>query len=181
MSEKHILDNNSLPPFKGNENFVTLNLGKLSLTEISRLINIQSNLRDLGSKQKDKVEAALNSLSSLVSTAHRKDALYALVGYYKIEVNSADEIIAFFEGTRIANSTYLSLMILNDIVKFKEVARRTSFIRDCLPHFKNIIEEANEDTKEAIRNSIINAVWGDKLKRKFLEVLFYEYNDDDLF
>jgi hypothetical protein len=153
-------------------------LEKMSLEEISKLVNIQASLLDLQSKDKEKVKSALNALSIVVRLGGRKDALYVLGGYYRIEIKSLDNIIYFFEGTRMAYSQDLSMMILNDVVKIKEMARRVLFARDFVTHLSLVLIDSNEDKKREIRSLIQDSVWGDKLKRKFLDKLFFQSHRD---
>ena len=99
----------------------------LSIEEICKRVNIQSNILDLQSEDKGKVKSALNTLSSITRFTDRKDALYVLVGYYRTEIGTIDEIIDFFHSTEMAFSIDLSMMILNDLVKFKDLGSRRRY------------------------------------------------------
>jgi hypothetical protein len=154
---------------------------KMSLTDIVKLIDIKSTLRGLLSKDQEKVKAALNTLCAMNKYGGRKEALYVLVGYYRIEIKTMDEIIRFFDWLQLILPEELSLMILNDVARFKEVARQALFIHYFIRHLKSILRDSDETQKKEIRALIEGSVWGYKLKRKFLEELFEDYNDDDLF
>ena len=75
-----------------------------TLEDICEKINIQSHLSDLQSGKKTQIKSALTTLSSIVSITKRKDALYALLGYYLLEINSTEEIEKFFDLTKNTNS-----------------------------------------------------------------------------
>jgi hypothetical protein len=180
MGEKNNFEEEKQQPLTG-KHYIKTRLDKMSLNDLSKLINIQSSLLNLQSKEAGKVKSALNTLSSMVKFAGRKDALYVLVGYYKIEIKSMDDIIRFFDRTQMASSKDLSWMILNDMVKIKEIARRVLFVRDFIPHLSLVFRDSNEDKKKEIRNLIRDSVWGDKLKRRFLDKLFNQSYRDGLF
>jgi len=145
----------------------------LTIEEICKRINIQSNILDLQSEDKGKVESALNTLSSVTRFTDRKDALYVLVGYYRTEIRTIDEIVDLFYGTSTAFSIDLSMMILKDLVKFKDISRQRIFVSEFLRHLSLLFRDIDDDRSNEIRTSIENSAWGDKLKRKFLDSLFY--------
>ncbi len=145
----------------------------LSIEELCRQVNIQSNLFDLQTKDKGKVKSALNTLCTITKHTDRKDALYVLVGYYKTEVRTIDEIIDFFYSTEMAFSVDLSMMVLSDLVKFKDLGSRRIFVHDLLSHLSLFRRHINDERKNEIRTLIQNSAWGDKTKRKFLDSLFY--------
>ncbi|MBI2859009.1 MAG: hypothetical protein HYX90_08020 [Chloroflexi bacterium] len=153
----------------------------LSIETLCKRMNIQSNLLDLQSKDKEKVTSALKTLSMVMRHTDRKDARYALVGYYKSEVQTIDEIIDFFKSTEMAGSIDLSMMMLKDLVTFKDLGSRRLFTHDLLHHLNYFTKRIDDDGKSEIRTLIENSAWGDKLKRKFLGSLFYgefERGDD---
>ncbi|MBT9159607.1 MAG: hypothetical protein AAGB97_08995 [Dehalococcoidia bacterium] len=156
------------------EGFFGINIKDLSVEEICERANIQSNILDLQSKDSEEVKSALNTLSSITRFTDRKDALYVLVGYYKLEIRTLDEIIDFFRGTRMALSIDLSMIILNDLIKRKDISRRRIFLDDFLQQLRSVFIDTADDEKEEMRTLIENSAWGDKLKRKFLDNLFYE-------
>lgn len=153
----------------------------LSIETICKRMNIQSNLLDLQSKDKEKVTSALKTLSMVTRHIDRKDALYALVGYYKSEVQTIDEIIDFFNATKMADSFDLATMVLKDLATFRDLGSRRLFTHDFLRHLDYFTGRIDDDRKSEIRTLIENSVWGEKLKRKFLDSLFYgefERGDD---
>lgn len=145
----------------------------LSIEELCKRVNIQSNILDLQSKDEGKVKSALDTLSLITKVTDRKDALYVLVGYYATEVRTINEIVNFFHGTRTAFSIDLSMMILNDLAKIKDISRQRTFVSDFLGHLGMLFRDSNDDRKNEIRTLIENSAWGDKLKRKFIDTLFY--------
>ena len=98
-----------------------------TLEDICEKINIQSHLSDLQSGKKTQIKSALTTLSSIVSITKRKDALYALLGYYLLEINSTEEIEKFFDLTKNTNSIDLYRLILQDISKHKNIFRKKLF------------------------------------------------------
>lgn len=156
------------------KDYAYINIKDLSLEKIYEQANIQSNILDLQSEDNEKVKSALRTLSSITSFTDRRDALYVLVGYYKLEIRTIDEIIDFFQGIRMASSIDLAMMILNDLIKLKDISRRRVFLDDFLRHLRMVLIDIDDDRQEDIRTLIENSAWGDKMKRKFLHNLFYE-------
>lgn len=60
----------------------------LTVEEICRRINIQANLNDLQSKSIEKRNSAITTLVTITQLTKRRDALYALCGYYILEINT---------------------------------------------------------------------------------------------
>jgi len=79
----------------------------LTVEEICRRINIQANLNDLQSKNKEKRKSALTTLATITQLTKRRDALYALCGYYILEIESIDGIELFFDAIRSLDSIQL--------------------------------------------------------------------------
>lgn len=146
-----------------------------SIEELCKRVNIQTNLFDLQSEDEEKVKSALSTLSAVTRYTDRKDALYALIGYYQTEVRTIDEMMSFFHGTKAAFSTDLSMMILKDLAKLKDLgSKQRIFADDFLSHLGIVLARSNGDRKNEMRTLIENSAWGDKLKRKFLEALSFE-------
>jgi hypothetical protein len=145
-----------------------VNMEGLSVEEICSRINIQSNLKDLLSKSKEKRISALTTLATITQLTNRRDALYALCGYYILEVLNIDDIELFFNAIRNMDSIELMKLILKDLAKDKNVFKRRLFIDDFLRKLSESTESANEKDKAEIRQLIENSVWGEKLKKKFL-------------
>ena len=140
----------------------------LSVEEICKRINIQANLNDLQSKNKKKRNSALTTLATITKLTKRKDALYALCGYYILEIVSIDDIELFFDAIRNLDSIELLKLILKDLAKDKNIFRRRLFIDDFLRRLSASTISADENDKAEIKQLIENSVWGEKLKRKFL-------------
>ncbi len=140
----------------------------LTVEEICRRINIQANLNDLQSKNKEKRNSALTTLATITQLTKRRDALYALCGYYILEIESINDIELFFDAIRNLDSIQLLKLILKDIAKEKYMFRRRLFIDTFLRKLSASIITADEKDKSEIEQLIKNSVWGEKLKRKFL-------------
>jgi hypothetical protein len=140
----------------------------LTVEEICRRINIQANLNDLQSKNKEKINSALTTLATITQQTKRKDALYALCGYYILEIETIDDIELFFDAIRNLNSIQLLKLVLKDIAKDKNMFRRRLFINTFQRKLSASIITAGDKDKNEIKQLIKNSVWGEKLKRKFL-------------
>lgn len=140
----------------------------LSVEEICRRINIQANLNDLQSKNKEKRNSALTTLATITQLTKRRDALYALCGYYILEIVSIDDIELFFGTIRNLDSIELLKLILKDLARDKNIFRRRLFIEDFLRKLSASTISADEKDKTEIKQLVENSVWGEKLKRKFL-------------
>ena len=140
----------------------------LTVEEICERINIQANLIDLQSKNKKKINSALTTLATITKLTKRRDALYALCGYYLLEIENIDEIEFFFDAIRGLDSIELLKLILKDISEDKNIFRRRLFIDDFLRKLSIAIIKANAKDKNEIKLLIENSVWGEKLKKKFL-------------
>jgi hypothetical protein len=66
------------------------------------------------------------------------------------------------------------MMILNDLIRLKDLSRRRIFVHDFSSHLSSVFTHTGDDRKKEIRTLIENSAWGDKLKREFLDNLFYE-------
>ena len=140
----------------------------LTVEEICRRINIQRNLNDLQSKNKKKRNSALTTLATITQLTKRKDALYALCGYYLLEIEHIDDIKLFFDAIRNLDSIELLKLILKDISEDGNIFRRKVFIDDLLRKLSTSVIKADEKNRNEIILLIENSVWGEKLKRKFL-------------
>ncbi len=140
----------------------------LTAEEICSRINIQANLNDLQSKNKKKISSALTTLATITQLTKRKDALYALCGYYLLEIENMDGIEFFLDATRNLYSIELSKLILKDISKEQNIFRRRIFIDDFLRKLSTSAIKADERDINEIKLLIENSVWGEKLKSKFL-------------
>ena len=140
----------------------------LSIEEIYQNANIQSNLIDLQSKNKDKILSALNTLASITKCTNRRDALYALYGYYALEMKSIDEIEFFFQATRFSFSFELYKLILIDLSKNKNAYRQRRFIDDFIYSFSAVTINCDETEISEVKAIIQDSVWGEKLKKKFI-------------
>lgn len=145
-----------------------MNIEDMSVEEICKRINIQANLIDLQSRNKKKVSSAIASLAAIIKLAGRKDALYALCGYYILEIEHIDDIELFFNALRNVESLELLKLILKDITKYKNVFRRRLFIEDFLRSLSSAMNKPDAKIENEIKLLIENSVWGEKLKRKFL-------------
>ena len=143
-----------------------MNIENYTVEEICEKINIQANLIDLQSK--NKISSAITSLATIIKLADRKYALYALCGYYILEIENMDDIELFFNALRNVEPLELLKLILKDISGDKNVFRRRLFIDDFLRKLSTSVIKADEKDRNEIILLIENSVWGEKLKRKFL-------------
>lgn len=140
----------------------------LTVEEICKKINIQANLIDLQSKNKKRTNSALTTLATITNLTKRRDALYALCGYYLLEIENIDEIEFFFDAIRNSDSIEFLKLILKDISQEKNIFRRRLFIDDFFRKLSMAITKANAKDKNELKELIENSVWGEKLKKKFL-------------
>jgi hypothetical protein len=67
----------------------------------------------------------------------------------------------------------LSMMVLRDLAKFKDISRQRTFVYEFLRHLTSLFRDIDDDRRNEIRTSIENSARGDKLKRRFIDTLFY--------
>ena len=158
-------------------NFKTIKIKDLSLEELYGSINIQAKLTDLQSKDRKKIKIALQTLSAMAGSTERKDCLYALAGYYQMEIKTLDDIEFFFRATKISNSLELIRLILTGLTKNKDASRRRIFMDDVLRQFELIIYRSTRDQVESFIELIESSEWGDKQKDRFLEKLYSYQNE----
>jgi len=151
-----------------------MNIEDLSVEEICKRINIQTNLIDLQSKNEKKRNSALTTLATITKLTKRRDALYALCGYYLLEIENIDDIELFFDAIRNLDSIELLKLILKDISEDRNIFRRRVFIDDFLRKLSTSVIKADEKDRNEMILLIENSVWGEKLKRKFLHHLDIE-------
>lgn len=89
-----------------------------------------------------------------MSITKRKDALYALLGYYLLEINSTEEIEKFFDLTKNTNSIDLYRLILQDISKHKNIFRKKLFIDDFLRNLSGVTMHAKDEELNKIKEII---------------------------
>lgn len=140
----------------------------LITAEICRRINIQANLNDLQLKSIEKRYSALTTLVTITQLTKRRDALYALCGYYILEIKNIDDIELFLDAIRNLDSIELLKLISKDITKDTNVFRRRLLIDTFRRKLSASIISAGGKDKNEIKQLIENSVWGEKLKRKFL-------------
>jgi hypothetical protein len=145
----------------------------LSLEEILANANIQHNLVDLQSGDKETIRGALGTLAAMTQYADRKDSLYALIGYYQLEVKTLDDIEFFFNATRNLHSPDLIYLILKDLARNKEASRRRLFMNDVLRCFPLVLRTATSKQVESFVQVVESAAWGEKQKARFLEEMNY--------
>ena len=128
-----------------------MNIEDLSVEEICKRINIQTNLIDLQSKNEKKRNSALTILATITKLTKRRDALYALCGYYLLEIENIDDIELFFDAIRNLDSIELLKLILKDISEDRNIFRRRVFIDDFLRKLSTSVIKADEkDRNEMI-------------------------------
>lgn len=151
--------------------FRTIDLENVSVEELLAETNIQHHLTALLSKDSEKVKTSLHTLAAAASLGKRRDSLYALVGYYELEVNTLEEIQFFFKATRSMYLPDLVYRILRDISQRKEVCRQKLFLDEVRRVLSTVVHRASPDQVESFRALVETAVWGDKLKFSFFSIL----------
>jgi len=139
----------------------------MRLEDILSKVDIQSNLRNLQSVDKEKVRTALLTIACAAQVSGRRDCLIALAGYYVLEVRSIDDSEFFIATTKLAHSPELAHVVLNDLIRYREVSRRRIFINDLINILDTIIGKSTPEQTESLIQLIDSAVWGEKLKIKF--------------
>ena len=119
-------------------------------------------------KKQKKINSALTTLATITQLTKRRDALYALCGYYLLEIENIDEIEFFFDAIRNLDSIELLKLTLKDISEDRNIFRHRVFIDDFLRKLSTSVIKADEKDRNEIILLIENSVWGEKLKRKFL-------------
>ncbi len=68
-----------------------INIEKMCIEDIFSKVDIQANLRNLQSENKENVRTALLTIAYAAQVSDRRDCLIALAGYYLLEVRSIDD------------------------------------------------------------------------------------------
>jgi hypothetical protein len=148
-----------------------MNIQDMPVEKILAKINIQPNLIDLQSNSKEKVRSALEALAGVTLLTKRKDSLYALIGYYIMEVKTLEQIEFFFNATRSAYSPDLAYHMLKDLTHFKEASTRRIFMNAFLNYLSDIQISNSRFSIESFIQLIELSKWGEKQKQKFLDEL----------
>ena len=148
-----------------------INIEKMCIEDIFSKVDIQANLRNLQSENKENVRTALLTIAYAAQVSDRRDCLIALAGYYVLEVRSIDDSEFFIKTTKLAHSPELAHVVLNDLVRHREVSRRRLFINDLVNLIETIIMKSTPEQAESLMRLIDSAVWGEKLKIKFRMLL----------
>lgn len=159
----------------------TMNIENLTAEEICQGISIQPNLTELQSKDREKVKRTLGTLAAITKIGRRKDSLYALAGYYVLEVHTIEEIEFFFNAIRPLVSTELGYLILKDLTRKKEASRHRTLMGDFFNYVGQISRDAASGTRERMIELVDSAQWGGKMKDKFLILLYSRGKDSLLF
>ena len=139
----------------------------MRLEDIFSKVDIQAHLRNLLSDDKENVRTALLTIAYAAQVSGRRDCLIALAGYYVLEVRSIDGSEFFIETTKLAHSPELAHVVLNDLMRNRELSRRRLFINDLINILGTIIGKSTPEQAESLMQLIDSAVWGEKLKIKF--------------
>jgi hypothetical protein len=159
-----------------------INLNNFTIEELYEEINIQSNLLDLESGEEQGVRSAIATLSRISCHTERRDALYALCGYYMLETKTLKDKERFFSDLRRECHYELFIIILQDLSQYKNFYRQKNFVDDIAYVLPSIVDKMSEDEKDALELIVQNSVWGKKLKEKFTDKLRdREYDEDFLF
>ncbi len=143
--------------------------------EIYKKINIQSLLIDLQSKNSDLIDSALSSLATIANITNRRDILYALGGYYSLEIKNILGIKSFFQRVKESYSFDIYKLILKDISKDKNIYRQKLFIDDFINSFAVTLDNITEVEISEVKTIIKNCDWGEKLKHRFISKIERTY------
>ena len=144
-----------------------MNIEKMRIEDILNRVDIQANLRNFQSENKEDVRSALLTVAYAAQLCDRRDCLIALAGYYVLEVRSIDDLEFFIKATQLAHSPELAHIVLNDLIRNREVSRRRLFINDLVNLVGTIFRKSTPEQAESLTQLIDSAVWGEKLKIKF--------------
>ncbi len=139
----------------------------MPLEDILSKIDIQANLRNFQSVNKESVRTALLTFAYAAQVSGRRDCLIALAGYYMLEVRSIDDSEFFIIATQLAHSPELAHIVLNDLTRNREVSRHRLFINDLINILDTVIRKSTPEQAESLMRLIDSSVWGEKLKIKF--------------
>ncbi len=145
------------------------------IEEIYKKINIQSLLLDLQSKNSDLIGSALSTLATIANLTDRRDILYALAGYYSLEIKNIPDIKSFFKRVRESYSFDIYKLILKDISKDKNIYRQKLFIDDFINSFAVTLDNITEVEISEVKTIIKNCDWGEKLKHRFISKIERTY------
>jgi hypothetical protein len=140
---------------------------ELRIEDLLSRIDIQGQLRQLESEDREMVESALHSLASIARLSQRRDCLIAIAGYYALHVRSLDEIEMFIRATRVADSLEIAQLVVRDLVRIPEASRRRLLMNDLLRMIESLIHRSSPEQAEPLLQWIESGAWGDKQKLKF--------------
>ncbi len=152
-----------------------MNLVKMSIEDILKRIDIQTNIQKLQSGKRDEVLSALRTLASAAEFSNRKDCIMVLAGYYVLEVRSIDDLESFISATRLADSGELAHIVMKDIVRNRDISRRRLLIDDIVKIVRTISRKFGDEQIEALKQMIDSSVWGEKLKIRFHAIFRTEH------
>lgn len=139
----------------------------LRVEDILNKANVQGNLRQLQSHNKEDVRTSLQTLACIAHQADRRDCLMALTGFYVLEVMSIEDFEMFIKATDLAHSPELAIIVLKDIIQNRELSRRRLFMNDLVALIGRIKNRSTPEQTETISELIESAEWGEKQKAKF--------------
>lgn len=152
------------------------------MEQLYEKIDIRAKLNDLESKDKDTLRSTIFTLSGISFYTKRRDALYVLCGYYQLEIQDLDDIEFFCDSLRNQCHYELYKMILKDLSLYKDFYRKKSFTNDVVSLLNAIINRLNNNEKDELQQIVENAVWGKKLKAKFIDKIREDerFEDDEI-
>jgi hypothetical protein len=143
----------------------------LRIEDVLSKANVQGNLRQLQSDNKENVRSSLHTLASIARLADRRDCLLVLAGFYVLEVRSIEDLEMFIKATDLAHSPELAIIVLKDIMHNRELSRRRLFMNDLVALIGRIKIRSTPEQTETIGKLIESSEWGEKQKAKFTNEL----------
>ena len=161
---------------------MTIDLNNFTIEELYEKMDIQSNLLDLESGDEQGVRSGIATLSGVSCRTKRRDALYALCGYYTLEAKTLEDKMYFVNALRNECHYELYTIILQDLSQYKDLFRQKLFTSHLASLAYSLVFRISEEERVALESIVQNSVWGKGLKKKFMDKMRakkYDFEDDE--
>lgn len=162
-------------------NMQILNISNMTAEEIWANNKIESLASSISIEKLENLRDTIRTLSAMVVYANRKDALFLLCGYYTLELKDYSEkniFIGYINGQY--NYEFIEF-IMKDVAKNKNLYRYKSIVDSVLSGIRRIVNDLSQKEKENLISLVKNALWGVRLKKKFLDEFIEEDLEEDEF
>ena len=146
-------------------------LEKMTPEQACRKLPIQSHFDELQTADDEKRSEVLHSIASIAHMGKRRDCVYALAGYFALEVKTLDDIELFCRATWPVDSPELTCLVLKALVQNKDASRRKLLMDDLLRKIEQILWHSPESA-DSFKEVVESSVWGVKMKKKFLRKIW---------